>query len=214
ADGVIDIPAGLEFLERGKAVEVELFSEVEAADLVVVGENCILLEKLAEKLPWNLRLINTGSVRARLYLEDGVADLACVCGPEPVPEGMALIWRFKRELGLIFQGAGALSDLSERRIVGWHKDSSMHGAFERHLLALGHSPPRYARLARTHSAVAAAVSSGRADAGFAERQAAIDAGLGFKPLSNDEIMLLARPTNVGDARIKSLVSVLSQTGGA
>ena len=50
------------------------------ADLVVAGENCILLEQLAERVPWRLVLLNTGSLRARLYLEDGVADLACVSG--------------------------------------------------------------------------------------------------------------------------------------
>ncbi len=198
ADGVIDIPAGVEFLEKGEKVGVELFREVEPSDLVVAGENCILLENLAESLPWNLRLLNTGSVRARLYLEDGVADLACVSGPKAAAEGMELIWSFKRELGLVFRDAGALSDLAGLRIVGWQRDSAMHAAFERHLLALGLSHPKYVRAARTHSAVAAAVASGRADVGFAEKQAAIDAGLGFQPLGHDEIKLLARPTNVGE----------------
>jgi putative molybdopterin biosynthesis protein len=193
---------------------VELFSEVEPSDLVVAGENCILLENLAEGVSWNLRLLNTGSVRARLYLEDGVADLACVSEPEAAAEGMEMIWSFKRELGLVFRDAGALSDLAGLRIVGWHRDYAMHAAFERHLLALGQTEPRYVRVARTHSAVAAAVASGRADVGFAEEQAAVEAGLGFQPLGHDEIKLLARPKNVGDARLKSLVSALSQAEGA
>ena len=143
-----------------------------------------------------------------------MADLACVSEPEAAAEGMALIWSFKRELGLVFRDAGALSDLAGQRIVGWHRDSAMHAAFERHLLALGLTEPRYVRVARTHSAVAAAVASGRADVGFAERRAAAQAGLGFQPLGHDEIKLLARPENVGDARLKSLVSALSQAGGA
>jgi molybdate-binding protein len=214
ADGVIDIPAGVEFLEKGEAVQVELFSEVEPADLVVAGENSHLLEKLAERVPWRLVLLNTGSVRARLYLEDGVADLACVSEPEAAADGMALIWGFKRELGLVFRDAGALSDLADRRIVGWHRDFAMQAEFERHLQALGLTQPQYVRLARTHSAVAAAVASGRAEVGFAERQAAMEAGLGFRPLGHDEIKLLARPDNVGDVRFKSLVSALSQAGGA
>ncbi len=212
ADGIIDIPAGVEYLEKGEKVEVELFSEVEAADLVVAGENCMLLEQLAERVPWRLVLLNTGSLQARLYLEDGVADLACVSGE--AAEGMALIWGFKRELGLVFQDADVLSDLSDRRIVGWHRDSVMQAAFERHLLALGLIEPRYVRVARTHSSVAAAVASGRADLGFAERRAAAQAGLGFRPLGHDEIRLLARPDNVGDARLKSLVFALSQAEGA
>jgi putative molybdopterin biosynthesis protein len=215
ADGVIDIPSGVEYLEKGEKVEVELFSEVEAADLVVAGENCILLEQLAERVPWNLRLLNTGSLQARLYLEDGVADLACVCGPEAAAaEGMAPIWGFKRELGLVFRDAGALTDLAGQRIVGWHRDSVMQAAFERHLLALGLTEPRYVRVARTHSSVAAAVASGRAEVGFAERRAAAQAGLGFRPLGHDEIKLLVRPENVGDARLKSLVFALSQAEGA
>ena len=215
ADGIIDIPAGVEFLEKGEVVQVDLFSDAQPADLVVAGENFLLLEKLAESLPWNLRLLNTASVRARLYLEDGVADLACVSGLSAAPPaGMALIWSSKRELGLVFRDAGALSDLAGLRIVGWHREFAMHAAFERSLLALGLSHPQYVRAARTHSAVTAAVASGRADVGFAEKQAAIEAGLGFRPLEHDEIKLLARPENVGDARLRSLVSALSQAGGA
>jgi putative molybdopterin biosynthesis protein len=210
ADGVIDIPSGVEYLEK---VVVELFSEVEPADLVVAGENTLLLEKLAEKVPWHLVLLNTGLLQARLYLEDGVADLACICDPGAAA-GMKLIWSSKRELGLVFKDAGVLSNLSDRRIVGWHRDFAMHAAFEQHLQALGLSHPKYVRLARTHSAVAAAVASGRAEVGFVEKQAAIEAGLGFKTLGNDEIKLLARPENVGDARVKFLVSALSRAGGA
>ena len=213
ADGVINIPSGVEYLEKGEKVEVELFSEVEAADLVVAGENSILLEQLAERVPWRLVLLNSGSLQARLYLEDGVADLACVSG-EAAVEGMSLIWGFKRELGLVFRDADILSDLSDRRIVGWHRDSVMQAAFKRHLLALGLTQPRYVRVARTHSAVAAAVASGRAEVGFAERRAAAQAGLGFKPLGHDEIRLLVRQENVGDARLKSLVFALSQAEGA
>ncbi len=215
ADGIIDIPAGVEYLEKGEKVEVELFSDVEPADLVLTGENSFLLENLAEGAHWRLMLLNTGSVQARLYLEDGVADLACICWPQAVsPEGMTAIYSYKRELGLVFRDAGALSNLAGQRIVGWHRDSAMHGACERHLSALGLTNPRYVRVARTHSAVAAAVASGRADVGFAESQAAAQAGLGFKHLDDDEIILLARPENAGDARLKSLVLALSQAGGA
>ncbi len=215
ADGIIDIPAGVEYLERSEKVEVEFFSEVEPADLVLAGENSFLLEKVAESVPWRLVLLNTGSLRARLYLEDGVADLACICGPQALPpEGMTAVYSYKRELGLVFRDAGALSNLAGQRIVGWHRDYAMHAAFERSLLALGLSHPRYVRMARTHSAVAAAIASGRADVGFAEKRAAAQAGLGFKHRDNEEIILLARPENAGDARLRSLVFALSQAEGA
>jgi molybdate-binding protein len=215
ADGIIDIPAGIEYLEKGEKVEVELFSENEPADLVVAGENALIIEKLAEEASFRILLLNSGSLRARLYLEDGVADLACVSGPQVAPpEGMSLIWSSKRELGLVFRDAGALSNLAGQRIVGWHRDFAMHDAFERHLSALGLTHPRYVRVARTHSAVTAAVASGRADVGFAEKRAVVEAALGFQLLEHDEIRLLARPQDVDDPLLKSLVLALSLGKGA
>ena len=71
ADGIIEIPADVEYLERGQEVEVRLFAELDAPDLVVAGENSLLLEGLAESLPWHIRLLNTGSARGLVYLQDG-----------------------------------------------------------------------------------------------------------------------------------------------
>lgn len=214
ADGIIDVPLGVEYLDKGERVEVELFGEMEPSDLVVAGENSLFFEKLAECMPLRILLLNNGSARARLFLEDGVADLAVVCGPDEGAESMSIVGSFRRELGLAFQDAGVLSSLSSQRIVGWHRDSALHALFERHLLTWGLAHPRYVRTARTHSAVAAAVASGRADVGFAERRAAEDAGLGFKRLQVDEVRLLARPENVDDAPLRSFVQALSRAGGA
>jgi len=214
ADGIIDVPLGVEYLEKGRRVEVELFSDMVPADLVVAGENSWLLEKLAESMPLRIQLLNNGSVRGRLFLEDGVADLAAVCGPEGTAEGMQLVGALTRELGLIFRDPGVLSSLSGQRIVGWNRDSELHWAFERHLRSLGLVHPRYVRAARTHSAVAAAVASGRADVGFAESRAAADACLGFKSLEKDEVRLFARPENVAHAPLRSFVLALSQAAGA
>ena len=214
ADGIIDVPVGMEYLKKGERVEVELFGVMETADLVVAGENSWLLEKLAESMPLRIKLLNNGSMRARLFLEDGVADLAAVSGPERMPEGMQLAGAFTRELGLVFRDCAVLSGLSGQRIVGWNRDSALHGAFERHLRSLGLSHPSYVRAARTHSAVAAAVASGRADVGFAESRAAEDAGLGFKPLEKDEIRLFARPEGVDYAPLRSFVLAISLAGGA
>ncbi|MDD4653593.1 MAG: molybdopterin biosynthesis protein [Methanothrix sp.] len=214
ADGIIDVPLGVEYLEKGRRVEVELFGEMEPADLVVAGENSSLLEKLAESMPLRIQLLNIGSVRARLYLGDGVADLAAVCGPEEAAEGMRLVGALPRELGLVFKDPAVLSSLSGQRIIGWNRDSSLHAAFERHLQSMGLVHPRYVRTARTHSAVAAAVSSGRADVGFAEIRAAEDAGLGFKLLEKDEVRLFARPENVDYTPLRSFVLAVSQAGVA
>jgi putative molybdopterin biosynthesis protein len=214
ADGIIDVPAGVEYLEKGEAVVVELFAGAEPADLVVAGENSLFLEKLAESLPLRLALLNTGSLQARLYLVDGVADLACISGPAAAAEGMTVVGSRKRELGLIFREGEDLQDVGILRIVGWPKDSAMKAAWETILKDRGLSHPKYVRVARTHSAVAAAVASGRADLGYAERQAADDADLGFLSQGGDELIFLSRQDRKGDPRLKPLLSALSPEGGA
>jgi len=211
ADGVIEIPAGVEYLETGLAVEVKLFRELQTPSLVVAGENSVILERLAGSLPWRLMLLNTGSLRGRIYLEDGVADLASISDLEavPVPTGMKAIKGYKRELGFIYRDAGAISNPGSR-IVGWPMDSAMKAAFERALLDMCLTNPGRVRVAKTHSAVAATVASGRADLGFAERAAAIEAGLGFKFLAEDEIQFLARSDVINNPWLKSFIDALKQ----
>ena len=84
----------------------------------------------------------------------------------------------------------------------------MKEAFEQALKGMGIGAPVYVRLAKTHTAVAAIIASGRADLGFGEKEAASQAGLGFKPVVEDELYLLAGPKGLGNPRIKSLMSAL------
>jgi putative molybdopterin biosynthesis protein len=209
ADGVIDIPAGVEYLEKGRSVQVELFNEVQPSQIVIAGENSPLLERLAEMHPGSIRLLNTGSLRAGLYLESSIADLALVIGSGGVPEGISPISSFKRVMGLAFRDPRIPVDLSKRLLVGWHRDSVNDRAFRAELETFGIAHPSFVRVARTHSAVAAAIVSELADAGYIEEQAAEKSGLGFKPLKEDEMMLLVRDEIKNDPRIKSLIEALS-----
>jgi molybdate-binding protein len=52
------------------------------------------------------------------------------------------------------------------------------------------------------------VASGRADLGFAEREAAIESGLGFEFLAEDEIQFLARSDAINNPWIKSFIDAL------
>ena len=208
ADGIIEIAAGVEYLEQGSAVEVRLFGELEPPELVLSGENSVTLEKLAETVPIEVRLMNTGSMRGQNDLLDGLANLACVSGPTDIPASLISIKSYKRELGFIFKDESALQDLENKAIVGWHRDSHLKKLFEQVMAELGFSNQKYVRLARTHSAVAAAVASGRADAGFGEREAAKEAALGFKFLMEDEIRILARPESLTDPIMKNFISAL------
>ncbi len=210
ADGVIEIPADVEFLEKGDAVEVRLFGKLEAPDLVVAGENSLVLENLTETLPFRVKLLNIGSEPGRIYLEDGLTDLACISGPQKQRKGLIFLQGFSRELGLIFSGERVLQDLEHSRIVGWQRDSAMRSNFDRALKDLGISDPKYVSLARTHSAVAAAVISGQADLGFGEKEAAKQAGLNFRSLAKDEIHFLTNSTKLTNPALKSFISALEK----
>ena len=212
ADGVVDIPAGVEYLEEGTPVSVELFAEREtdSETLIVAGENSILLDKRAESRPGCLRLLCAGPIQARIYLEEGVADLACVWGLDRPWQRTEIIWSAEREMGLLFRDREALSHLADRPLVGWQRDSSLKSAFETALKERSISSPRIVRSAKTHRAVAAAVASGRAEAGYAEKEAADETGLGFEFLARDRITLLARSDRAEDSRIRSLLQALSE----
>ena len=212
ADGIIDIPAGVEYLEEGTPVSVELFAEGETDSdaLLVAGENSILLEKQAESRPGCLRLLNAGPIQARIYLEEGVADLACVWNLDRPWQGAEIIWSGEKEMGLLFRELEDLSHLADRPLAGWQRDSSLKSAFEAVLQERGIASPRFVRSAKTQRAVAAAVASGRADAGYAEKEAAEEAGLSFELVGKEKIMLLARSESVEDSRIRSLLRALSE----
>ena len=117
-----------------------------------------------------------------------------------------------RELGLIFRDAAALQEPGRMRMVGWQGYSQMKAAFEKALQDLGMENVRYARLARTHSGVAAAVALGLADLGFGEREAAEKAGLGFRALAKDEIRFLIRPDMLEDPALRSFITSISNPG--
>lgn len=210
ADGVIEIPAGVEFLDGGTLVEVKLFSSTQAPALVVAGENSILLERLSEQLPWRMMLLNVGSLRGRVLLEDGIADLAAVSGSVEPLEGdqLEVVWSYKRELGLIFRDKSALADPAGQRIVGWSRDSAMKKIFEHSLEGLGISSPRYVRLAKTHTAVAATVASCRADLGFGEKESAIKTGLEFMKVAEEELQLIAGAKGRANIQLSSLMAAL------
>ncbi len=210
ADGVIEIPSDVEYLEPGENVEVRFFTEPSYPDLVVAGENSLLVEQLAEDLPFEIRILNTGSLRGIIAVEDGIADMACVSGSnEPSPD-MVIVKGFRRDLGLISRDEIDLKNLGKGRIVGWHRDSYMRRLFESVLKEAGVLNPKYARLARTHSSVAAAIAKNLADLGFGEKAAAKQAGLCFLPIVEDEVSILVRSSKLDCPAVKSFLSSLKR----
>jgi putative molybdopterin biosynthesis protein len=213
ADGVIEIPSSVEYLPKGQAVEVQLFGELAVADVVVAGENCPFMELIAESMPFQIRFITNGTKRGIISVEDWLADVACISGQEEyyTPNGFALVCGYKRELGLMGKDLNIPDSLQQdSSIVGWSRYSEMDVITRTALLDLGLDPGaiRFVGQAKSHSAVAAAVASGRANFGFGAMVSADNAGLGFQKLMSDRIDFLIAVSSLEKEGVQALISNL------
>ncbi|MBS7655477.1 molybdopterin biosynthesis protein [Candidatus Bathyarchaeota archaeon] len=82
ADGYIDVPAEVEFIEENEEVKVHLFSsKIEMPELIFIGSHCIgvdLAFSLMQKKNYvsSFKIINVGSFGGLKAVEKGEADLA------------------------------------------------------------------------------------------------------------------------------------------
>jgi len=82
ADGYIDVPAEIEFIEENEEVNVHLFSsKIEVPELIFIGSHCIgvdLAFSLMQKKNYvsSFKIINVGSFGGLKAVERGEADLA------------------------------------------------------------------------------------------------------------------------------------------
>jgi putative molybdopterin biosynthesis protein len=207
ADGVVEIPQEVEYLERGEAVEVQLFGELHPPDLILAGEDSAALEDIAEHLGLEVRLLFIGSARGIIALKDGVADIAVVSGPQEPCEGTVLLKGYRRELGLMAREA---KGLEHKRIMGWPRGSEMSRIFEALLQEAG-VKAKYSRLGRTHSSVAASIAAGLADLGFGEKAAAEKAGLCFEHRAWEEVNFLVKASRMESPAVRAFLDAARET---
>ncbi|MGB3944762.1 MAG: molybdopterin biosynthesis protein [Methanothrix sp.] len=223
ADGVIDIPERAELLDRGEDVEVQLFGTAPQADLLIEGEDCPRLEALVASLPFPVRFIPAGSRRGAASAEDGVADIAAVSrhdGEEPFWDEAALkaAGGYRRDLVIMAKDPGLLDleiDLERVegiRVLGWSRESEMDRIFRRVLAESGHGAVRFAGAARSHAAAAACVSAGRAEIGFAVREAAEGAGLPFRKAAEDEMVYLVHREKMDREKVLTFLEAAEVSG--
>jgi len=215
ADGVVDIPDEVEHLDQGEEVEVQLFGDYPEPALLLEGEDCPRLEALAGVLPFEIRVVSTGSTRGAISAKDGVADVAVVSrgeGFDPVWDGMGLepVGGYARDLVIIAKDPQLLDleRIGDLRVLGWTRDSEMSRMWRRVLEEAGHLSVGFVGQARTHAAVAAQVSSGRADLGFVVQEAAVETGLASRKVAEDEILFLVNTENKGREAVQTLLSAL------
>jgi len=219
ADGLVFIPPGVQGLEAGERVSVRLYrpaSEIERT-LVTLGSHDLTLDLMAQFLSQRgLRLAsgNLGSQGGLVALARGEAHFSGshLLDPETGEFNISYVQRYLsqipttvvalvgREQGLITAAGNPLHlDRLEQLaggksvFVNRQRGSGTRILLDYHLGRLGipaSSIDGYDREEYTHLSVAAAVASGRADAGLGIRAAAAALDLGFVPLFHERYDLV------------------------
>lgn len=206
ADGFVVIPRGVEFVEAGAPVEVvPLGRDVMPADLVALGSHCAGLDRILSLLSergFRVKTLWVGSQGGLTAAGRGECDLAGVHLLDPetntynypfLPDGVRLFPGYGRMQGLVFRPgdlrfegrtladalASAFADPG-CLIVNRNRGSGTRVLLDG--LLDGRRPSGWAVEVRSHNAVAASVTQGRADWGVAIAPVASSYGLGFLPL--------------------------------
>ncbi|MDK2981521.1 MAG: molybdopterin molybdotransferase [Chloroflexota bacterium] len=237
ADGIIDIPQDMEGYEAGQSVNVRLLHSLEeiARMLVITGSHDPLLDELADimRRTWRDSLVassHVGSMGGIMAVKRGEAHLGGIhlldeaSGTYNVPYlkkyfpegGVVLVECVERVQGLMVAPGNPLdiqsfTDLPRVSYVNRQKGSGTRILCD-YLAKENHIDPDevkgYQREEFTHTAVAAAVASGTADAGMGILSAARIYGLDFIPICPEQYDLLIAEDALELQGVQRLLQVL------
>jgi putative molybdopterin biosynthesis protein len=198
ADGFVRIPRNTEIVDADTEVEVTLLSrELEVADFVAIGSHCVGLDVIAGALAragFRVKLLAVGSQGGLAAALRGECDAAPIHLLDPasgeynrpfLETSLRLLPGYARQQGVVTRAdenrdiESLLAD-PELRMVNRNRGSGTRILIDQ--LLGDRRPPGYAYEPRSHFAVAAAVSQGRADWGVTIETVARQAGLRFQSL--------------------------------
>jgi putative molybdopterin biosynthesis protein len=210
ADGFLEIDALASALDAGSRARVTLIGRAAATpDLVIMGSHCLALDAVLGALAeqnLSARTIAVGSLGGVAAAERGECDLAPVHLLDPTSgaynshllrPGLALVKGWRRMQGFMYRPGDArfAGGTAAEAIKAAVADAAClmvnrnAGAGTRVLvdrLLGGARPAGYSNQPRSHNAVAAAVSQGRADWGIAIEPVARLYGLDFLPIAPED----------------------------
>ncbi|MEO7852471.1 MAG: molybdopterin biosynthesis protein, partial [Rubrivivax sp.] len=233
ADGFITVDQHTEIVDAGTEVQVQLLSQaLEPADLVIIGSHCVGLDALVGRLirdgvrPKVLYVGSMGGAKAALR---GECDIASVHLMDPdtgeynrhlLDDTLTLIPGYRRLQGIVFREgdarfagnsaeaamAAALAD-PECAMVNRNAGSGTRVLIDQLLGA--NKPPGHGVQTKSHNAVAAAVSQGRADWGVAIDTVARQYGLGFVPLREEQYDFIVPKARLERPAVRAFCSLLA-----
>ena len=210
ADGFLTIDRHTERIDAGTQVDVRLLGDsLEVADLVVIGSHCIGLDLMLSALSkegWKCKVLSVGSMGGVRAAGSGECDVAGIHLLHPdsrvynapfCSEGLSLIRGYGRRQGLVhragdprFEGkaieAAIASAVADPGCMMVNRNAGSGTRILIDELLGGTKPPGHPMQARSHNAVASAVSQSRADWGVAIQNVAQAYGLEFIPLCSEQ----------------------------
>ena len=233
ADGFVTIGRHEEIVEAGQRVEVQLLGrDLRVADLVVIGSHCVGLDFLLGRLQARgfatkfLAVGSTGGLEAARRSECDIAGIHLLDAETGeynrsfVTGDLELLPGYGRLQGIVFrqgderfdgrsakEAIAAVRDDPDAMMVNRNKGSGTRILIDR--LLEGAQPSGYAVQSRSHNAVAAAVSQGRADWGVAIQTVAEQAGLGFAPLVQEEYDFVVPRVRLRRPAVAAFVALLA-----
>ena len=223
ADGYFKIPEGTYFAEQGETVRVHLLSEqITLPRLLIMGSNCIGVQRLLPLLPYPARSISRGSKGGVTAISRGIADVAGIhiisqqgynipyLKEYDLQQEAILIRGYTRQQGLIFRSemSNSISRFEDVmsgdfRIINRNPGSGTRILFDRMVEDYSESLeldsdevksriPGYEVEVGTHGAIVEAIEAGKADVGIGIETVARERGLEFLPLQVENFDFLCR----------------------
>jgi len=237
ADGIVEIPAGVQGIQAGEIVPVRLYRSRQELErtILALGSHDLTLDLLAQFLSLRgsrLSSGNLGSLGGLIALQRGEAHLAGshLLDPETGEFNLPYIERYLpdvpvvvvrlvgREQGLILAPGNpkiitGLGDIARADLayVNRQRGAGTRILLDYQLEKLGIEPASvrgYQHEEYTHLAVAAAVASGRADCGLAIHAAAAALKLDFLPLYQERYDLIIPKEHHESTRLMPLLQLL------
>lgn len=238
ADGFLTIPANVEIVDAGSRVDVKLIDdEVKPRDLVIIGSHCAGLDAIVghiqRKSGCSISLHHVGSEAGATAVRRGECDLAGVHLVDPrtdqynlhlTNDDCLLIRGYRRMQCFVsraddvrFQGCPgneavriAATDAS-CSMVNRNPGSGTRILIDQLLSQMGTSRPHpagYGMQVKSHNAVAAAISQGRADWGIAIESVARAYGLRTIPIVEEQYDFLLNRRRLGLPGVKAFLNAL------
>lgn len=231
ADGFIAIPAQVESVPAGAAVEVQLIGHADLAELVMIGSHCVGLDVLIGRLAQQgirVKALNVGSTGGLAAARRGECDVAPIHLMDPqtgeynrpfLTPALELILGYRRLQGIVyrrgdprFEGrtveAAIEAALAAPDCLMVNRNAGSGTRILTDRLLAKKRPPGYWSQPKSHNAVAVAVAQGRADWGVAIDTVARQYGLAFIPAQDEHYDFVVPRTRLERAPVRRFRAVL------